>query len=172
VGNGIRKLIERAVPCGTSVEAIDRVHTDFTAHYEKHCGDSTRPYAGIPELLAGLRAAGCRTAVVSNKADYAVQELCRQYFPDQLDAAVGERSGVRKKPAPDAVNAVLCQLAVPKECAVYIGDSDVDILTAENVGMDAVIVDWGFRDREFLAAQGAKVIVSDPQALSAILLQP
>jgi phosphoglycolate phosphatase len=79
---------------------------------------------------------------------------------------------VRKKPAPDAVNAVLCQLAVPKECAVYIGDSDVDILTAENVGMDAVIVDWGFRDREFLAAQGAKVIVSDPQALSAILLQP
>ena len=94
VGNGIRKLIERGVPAGTPVAQIDKVHQDFTEHYRVHCADTTQPYAGIPELLQQLRNAGCKTAVVSNKADYAVQELCKQYFDGMFDFAVGERKNM------------------------------------------------------------------------------
>ena len=97
VGNGIRKLIERGVPAGTPVAQIDKVHQDFTEHYRVHCADTTQPYAGIPELLQQLQNAGCKTAVVSNKADYAVQELCKQYFDGIFDFAVGERKNILKK---------------------------------------------------------------------------
>ena len=131
VGNGIRKLIERGVPAGTPVAQIDKVHQDFTEHYRVHCADTTQPYAGIPELLHQLRNAGCKTAVVSNKADYAVQELCKQYFDGMFDFAVGERKNILKKPAPDAVNEVLQQLQTDRLQAVYIGDSDVDVETAK-----------------------------------------
>lgn len=165
VGNGIRKLIERAVVPGTDLPVIDQVHKDFTEHYKIHCADNTRPYDGIIPLLVGLRTAGCKTAVVSNKADYAVSELCQQYFPDLLDYAVGERQGILKKPAPDSVYEVLRRLQVPKELAVYIGDSDVDIETAQNAGLDSIIVDWGFRDRKFLLEKGAQVIVSAPEEI-------
>ena len=130
VGNGIRKLMERAVPEGTPVEEIDRVHETFTAHYKVHCADKTRPYDGIMELLQNLKKDGCKLAVVSNKADYGVQELCKQYFDGVFDFAVGEREGIRKKPAPDSVNEVLKTLGCSRDRAVYIGDSDVDIQTA------------------------------------------
>lgn len=114
VGNGIRKLMERGVPKGTPIPDIDTVHKDFTEHYAVHCADKTRPYDGIPELLHTLRAAGCKTAVVSNKADYAVQELCRQYFDGLFDFAVGERKNIVKKPAPDSIYEVLRRLQVKK----------------------------------------------------------
>ncbi len=170
VGNGIRLLIERAVPAGTPTAQTDEVYRCFMAHYAQHCADTTRPYDGIPELLRALRAAGCRTAVVSNKADSAVQPLCRRYFDGLFDAAVGERPGVRKKPAPDSVNEILRQLAIPRTQAVYIGDSDVDIHTAQNAQMDCISVDWGFRSRAFLVENGASRIVSTPQALQALIL--
>jgi len=140
VGNGIRKLIERGVPAGTPVEQIDTVHHDFTAHYQVHCADTTQPYDGIPELLQTLRRAGCKTAVVSNKADYAVQELCKQYFDGMFDFAVGEREQILKKPAPDSVNEVLQKLQIDRRQAVYIGDSDVYIQTAKNAAMDGIFV--------------------------------
>ena len=99
-----------------------------------------------------------------------MQELCRQYFPGLFDVAVGQRDGIRTKPAPDAVLAVLEQLAVPPERAVFIGDSDVDVLTARNAGLDCLAVDWGFRERAVLEQAGATAIFSDAAALQRALL--
>lgn len=169
VGNGIRLLIERAVLANTPAQQIDAVHRAFTERYKAHCADKTKPYDGIPALLIALRQAGCQVAVVSNKADYAVQALCERYFTGLLDAAAGEREGVRRKPAPDTVNQVLSKLDVPREQAVYIGDSDVDIDTARNAGMPCISVEWGFRSRAFLLAHGASRIVSKPQEIFDIL---
>lgn len=171
VGNGIRKLIERGVPAGTPVEQIDTVHHDFTAHYQVHCADTTQPYDGIPELLQTLRRAGCKTAVVSNKADYAVQELCKQYFDGMFDFAVGEREQILKKPAPDSVNEVLQKLQIDRRQAVYIGDSDVDVQTAKNAAMDGIFVEWGFRSKEFLLEHGAVLTVSAPNEIAHIILE-
>ncbi len=170
VGNGIQKLVERGVPQGADSDSVKRVYETFKAYYKLHCADKTRPYSGILELLCQLRNAGCKTAVVSNKADFAVQSLCTRYFDGLFDAAVGDRDGIRKKPAPDSVNEVLRQLGVARDDAVYIGDSDVDIETAQNACIDEIAVDWGFRDRTFLQSRGAKHIVSAPKALEALLI--
>lgn len=171
VGNGLRKLIERSVPQDVSGQAVDGVHASFAAHYKAHCMERTKPYAGILGLLQTLRQAGWKTAVASNKADDAVQALCRVYFSGLFDAAVGERPGIRRKPEPDGVNEILKQLDCPPACAVYIGDSEVDIQTAQNAGIESVIVDWGFRDRQYLAALGAQRIASSPESLLELLMQ-
>ena len=170
VGNGIHKLIERAVPVGSPDALIDSIEREFRGYYKLHCADKTKPYDGIIELIERLRANGCKTAVVSNKGDFAVQELAVRYFSGLLDCAVGERAGVRTKPAPDSVNAVLEQLRVNRADAVYIGDSDVDIETAKNAGMDSISVLWGFRDREFLTEHGAMRFVTTPREIGDIIL--
>ena len=188
VGNGIRNLITRSVcaakgmaviegatvspafaPAATPSEKdaffslVDSVHKNFTAHYKVHCADQTCPYDGIPELLQALRAEGVRTAVVSNKADYGVQELCARYFPGLFDVAIGEREGIKRKPAPDSVLAVLQECGATKEESVYIGDSDVDIQTAKNAELDCISVTWGFRSVDFLRTHGASVIVNSAE---------
>ena len=170
VGNGIRKLIERALPSGTPEAEIDRVHGIFAPYYKEHCAVRTRAYDGIPELLLALREQGMLTAVLSNKADFAVQPLVQQYFPHLFDLARGEIAGVPRKPAPDAVFQILAQLGMEKEHAVYIGDSNVDAETARNAGLACICVDWGFRDREQLLAAGAGQIVSSPEELLHALL--
>ncbi len=170
VGNGIRKLIERAVPEGLAVEQIDRVHEVFTEHYKVHCADKTKAYDGIKPLLEKLRASGVKTAVVSNKADYGVQELCKEYFDGLFDYAVGEREGIRRKPAPDAVNEALRVLGMSKSEAVYIGDSDVDFETAKNAELPCISVLWGFRDEEFLREKGATLFVHDPAEIYDIVM--
>ena len=170
VGNGIRKLIERAVPEGLTVEQIDRVHEVFTEHYKVHCADKTKAYDGIKPLLEKLRAGGVKTAVVSNKADYGVQELCKEYFDGLFDYAVGEREGIRRKPAPDAVNEALRVLGIDKSEAVYIGDSDVDFETAKNAELPCILVLWGFRDEEFLREKGATLFVHDPAEIYDIVM--
>lgn len=170
VGNGIRKLIERAVPEGLTVEQIDRVHEVFTEHYKVHCADKTKAYDGIKPLLEKLRASGVKTAVVSNKADYGVQELCKDYFDGLFDYAVGEREGIRRKPAPDAVNEALRVLGIDKSEAVYIGDSDVDFETAKNAELPCISVLWGFRDEEFLREKGATLFVRDPAEIYDIIM--
>ena len=170
VGNGIQKLIERAVPEGTSEADRQKVYEAFLAHYKVHCADNTKPYNGIPDLIIKLREAGIKTAVVSNKADPAVQDLVIEYFPNMFDVSVGEKPGVAKKPAPDAVDFVLETLSIPRERAIYIGDSDVDIATAENSHMDSIIVTWGFRDLEFLKVHGAKTIVDTTEEILELLL--
>lgn len=165
VGNGIRTLIERATPSGTSSETLNAIHKDYLAYYEMHCADNTKAYDGIPELLSALKKQGYKTAVVSNKANAAVQDLCVEFFNGLFDLAIGERPELAKKPAPDMVELALTQMNIPKEKAVYIGDSDVDVATAKNSGLDMIAVDWGFRDRDVLKAQGAEIIVSAPQEI-------
>ena len=169
VGNGIRKLIERAVPEGTAQTEQEAVYATFNEYYKLHCNDNTQAYDGVMELLDALRNAGCRTAIVSNKADYAVQELARQYFADKLDAARGERSGIAKKPAPDMVFAVMQRLDAKKETTVYVGDSDTDLETARNAGVECIGACWGFRGREFLLAHGAKLLAAAPQDVLTLL---
>ncbi len=171
VGNGIRRLIERALPSGTPEAEIDHVHGIFSPYYRAHCDVKTRPYDGIPEMLRMLRESGIRTAVLSNKADFAVQPLVRQYFGGLFDLAFGERDGIPRKPAPDAVFEILAQLGVEKSQAVYIGDSNVDVETARNAGLDCICVDWGFRDRAQLRDAGAEQIVSAPQELLKHMIQ-
>ena len=169
VGNGIRKLVERAVPAGTAVEVTDRVFEAFKERYKAHCADKTKPYEGILDLLCKLKEREVKTAVVSNKADFAVKELCKQYFPGLLCEAIGERTGIARKPAPDTVNEVLRLLGMDRTQAVYIGDSEVDVETAKNAGMDCIAVEWGFRDSEVLRKAGAEVIASDAEELAGYL---
>ena len=171
VGNGLLMLVKRALAPEEKEETAQRVLADLKAYYKIHCADKTKPYEGIPELLKDLKTADYLLAVVSNKADYAVQILCEQYFPGMFDLAVGERENVRRKPAPDSVNAVLAEFELKKADAVYIGDSDVDIETAENVGTDSILVAWGFRGADFLREKGAKNIVFDTEELKRCLLE-
>lgn len=163
VGNGIPKLIERAVPAGLDADMREKVRQDFMTYYKEHCADYTQPYEGIPELIYDLRKAGCKTAVVSNKADSAVHDLCNRYFPCLFDVEIGDREGFAKKPAPDSVNEVLRQLGIDREHAVYIGDSEVDVMTAKNARMDCIAVSWGFRSVPFLKEQGASLIVDSTE---------
>ena len=165
VGNGVRMLVQRGAPAGTDPAELDALYETFHEHYRQHDLDTTRPYEGVPELAEKLKAAGMRLAVVSNKVDYGVKDLCRRFYPGVFEAALGERPGVAKKPAPDLVNAVLAELGISRERAVYIGDSEVDLQTARNAGMDEIIVSWGFRTVEELRARGAARIVDSPEAL-------
>lgn len=169
VGNGIHKLIERGVPENTTDHDIERVFDDFNIYYKEHCMDLTKPYDGVVELLGRLRERGYLTAVVSNKLDFAVQELVDRFFKGLFNIAVGEKSGVPKKPAPDSVFNIMNELSVDKSQTVYIGDSEVDLATAENAGIDSIIVEWGFRDREFLEGRGAKTFASTPDCVYRIL---
>ena len=167
VGNGVRKLMERAVPEGADNPLFEDAFATFRQHYMEHSLDTTRPYDGIPETLAALKARGCHLAVVSNKMMAATQALCRHFFPDTIEVAIGEHEaeGIRKKPAPDTVIAALKALGVGKEDAVYVGDSDVDIQTARNSGIPCISVLWGFRDKDFLKQHGAETFLSTPSDL-------
>ena len=172
VGNGVRLLMERAIPDGAQNAEFDAVFADFREHYMQHSLDNTRPYDGIPELLQALKARGCQLAVVSNTMMAATQELIAHFFPE-VDVAIGEHEaqGIRKKPAPDTVFEALRQLGLAAEgssappAAVYVGDSDVDIETARNSGLPCISVLWGFRDKEFLLAHGATTFVTHPQEI-------
>jgi phosphoglycolate phosphatase len=169
VGNGIGKLIERAVPENSDKTLTDKVFEDFMPYYGEHCADKTRAYDGICETISEIRKRGYLTAVVSNKADSAVQTLCEDYFPNMFDYAVGEKKGARRKPYPDSVYDVLEKLGVEKAEAVYIGDSDVDVSTARNAGMNVIGVSWGFRGRKLLCSYGADVIIDKPEELLDII---
>lgn len=167
VGNGVRKLMERAVPDGASNPDFESAFATFRQHYMAHSLDTTRPYDGIPETLEALKVKGCHLAVVSNKMMAATQDLCRHFFPDTIEVAIGENEaeGIRKKPAPDTVIAALRQLGVGQEGVVYVGDSDVDLETARNSGLPCISVLWGFRDRDFLLQHGAETFISAPSEL-------
>ena len=167
VGNGVRMLMIRAIPDGERNPQFEEVFSTFRQYYLEHSLDRTRPYDGIPEMLARLKQRGCRLAVVSNKFDAATKELCRHFFTDTIEVAVGEHEaeGIRKKPAPDTVNEALSQLGVDRLDAVYVGDSDVDLQTARNAGLPCISVLWGFRDKDFLLANGATTFIISPKEL-------
>ena len=163
VGNGVKKLMERAIPDGLRNPDFDKTYSDFRHHYMEHNLDTTKPYDGVMDLLRELHRRGKKVAVVSNKFYAATQELCRHFFGSELvPVAIGEREDIRKKPAPDTVIEAMRQLGVTAEGAVYIGDSDVDIETARNSGMPCISVLWGFRDKEFLVEHGATTFVEKP----------
>lgn len=165
VGNGVKKLMERAIPNGLDNPKFEEVYATFRQHYLNHILDTTKPYDGIPELLRELKGRGKKLAIVSNKFYAATQDLARHFFPDTIEVAIGERENIKKKPAPDTVVEALRQLGVSKEGAVYIGDSDVDIMTARNSGLPCASVLWGFRDKEFLLEHGATFFAEKPDDL-------
>ena len=167
VGNGVRKLMERAVPDGEVNPDFEATFATFREHYMQHSLDTTKPYPGIEDTLTELKARGCRLAVVSNKMMAATVELCKHFFPDTIEVAIGENEaeGIRKKPAPDTVFAALKRLGVSGDNAVYVGDSDVDLATARNSNLPCISVLWGFRDRDFLLDHGATTLITSPKEL-------
>ena len=169
VGNGVRKLIERAVPDGEDNPLFEETLATFKRHYMEHNMDTTQPYEGVGEMLRLLKQQGKRLAVVSNKFYTATQELVSHFFPE-IEVAIGENEagGIRKKPAPDTVMEALRQLGVDSDGAVYVGDSDVDIMTAHNSGLPCISVLWGFRDKDFLLQHGATTFVSKPEELATL----
>lgn len=170
-GNGIRYALQCAAPSGTEEKAIDQMLPVFRDHYNAHCLDRTGPYEGILELMRCLREHGFKMAIVSNKIDSAVKELNAKFFRDYVDVAIGEREGIRRKPAPDTVLQALAELKSTKDEAVYVGDSEVDMQTASNAGLPCITVLWGFRDKEFLTEQGATVFATTPKEVFDLLMR-
>ena len=162
VGNGARKLVERAVPGGQVEAALEQVRRDFDVYYKVHCKDHTGPYPGIMEMLEKLAGKGYALGVVSNKPDFAVQELIPGYFPGMFDSVSGEREVVAQKPAPDLIWEAMKNLQVNSSEAVYVGDSEVDLEAAANAGIPCISVAWGFKGREFLEEHRAEVIIEKP----------
>lgn len=163
LGNGIRNLMLDAVGRGVSPEAFEPVFNSFRTYYVDHCLDFTKPFAGIMDLLKALKERGITMAVVSNKLHPAVVELNERFFRDYITSAVGESATVRRKPNPDAVLAALNELGCGKDEAVYVGDSEVDLKTAQNAGLQCMLVLWGFRDEDFLRQlPGASLFARKP----------
>lgn len=164
VGNGVRKLLQRAVPQGEENPLFEKAFADFRTYYAAHSFDTTRPYDGIMPLLAELKGKGVKMAVVSNKMDAATKPLVKRFFGDYIDVAIGENEaeGVKRKPAPDMVFKAMAELGVQADDCVYIGDSDVDFHTAQNSNLPCISVLWGFRDKDFLASFGATCFADTP----------
>lgn len=169
VGNGAEMQVRRAFGAGADEALIQRALIRYKAYYAAHCREKTRPYDGVPELLAELKRRGYRLAVVSNKPDEAVRPLAAQYFDGLMEVAMGETAQRRRKPAPDMVNDAIAALGADRSRAVYVGDSEVDIETARNAGIPCISVCWGFRDREQLMEAGAAEIAATAPELLALL---
>lgn len=170
VGNGIRLLMERAVPENTDGETFEICFKDFCDYYKIHMEDKTAPYEGINEMLKKIKSEGFKTAIVTNKADFAAQDLCKRMFGDTIDLVVGSSDDRPNKPAPDGVYYALEVLGSKLENTVFVGDADTDILTANNANLDSIGVLWGFRDREIIEKEGAKYIVSTVKDLENLLI--
>lgn len=169
VGNGIRRLMEQAVPEHVTDEEFERVFEEFRNYYTAHCQIKTCAYDGIMPLLEKLYTENYAMAIVSNKNHAAVCELNDIYFKDYIEVAIGQKDGIRKKPAPDTVFQALKELGKTVENAVYVGDSEVDFATAENSGMDCALVTWGFRTAEELKECRPKVWITKPAQLLNVL---
>lgn len=169
VGNGVRRLMELVVPDGAENPVFEEALEIFRAYYTAHCNDKTKAYDGVVQLLRELQAEGYALAIVSNKLDSAVKELAELYFEGIVKVAIGETGGVAKKPAPDMIHRALSELEMPLETAVYVGDSEVDVLTAKNSKLPCISVLWGFRDEEFLRAHGAEQFAKTTEEVKALL---
>lgn len=170
VGNGLRRTLELSLgDMENKDEFIDSIFTEFTEYYKVHSSDNTKPYDGIVDAIKILKEKGYKTAVVSNKRQEAVEELCVKFYEGLFDIAIGEQDGLKIKPDPAMVNKALEYLDVTKEEAVYIGDSEVDIKTAVNSGLKGIYVSWGFRGAKLLMENGAKVVVDNPEELLKVI---
>ncbi len=173
IGHGSRRLFELSVPEGTPKEEVDAILEWYLPYYNAHANDTTAPYPGIPELLRALKATGCPLALVSNKPDRTAKKLSAIHFPGLLEIAVGENEagGVRRKPWPDTLLTAAEGLGIAPGDCLYVGDSEVDVLTSARAGMDCASVLWGFRDRDELEAAGGKLFFSTPYELKEYLLK-
>ncbi|HNY63052.1 MAG TPA: HAD family hydrolase [Bacteroidales bacterium] len=170
VGNGIPKLISRALPDSVKPEKEQQVLKDFLAYYELHKEDYTQPYPGIVSLLEYLQDHQIAIGVASNKIQSAIDPLMETYFPQiQFQAALGSREGVPNKPHPQIVEDILSVSPHDKKNVIYLGDTSVDMQTAKNAGLTAVGALWGFRTREELEQSGADHIIETPEQLIALL---
>ena len=162
VGNGVGKLLELSLPAGKNTPDFDAILSDMRAYYDIHPGSMTHPYPGVCEVIEKFRKSGIKVAVVSNKIHSASVALCKKFFPT-VDTVCGEREadGIRRKPAPDSVIAAAHDMGVDVSDCIYVGDSEVDILTAHNAGIKCVSVLWGYRDREYLETVGADMFAEN-----------
>ena len=171
LGNGAANLIAKSLPAGRETPGFEEILREYTAYYEQHCMILTAPYPGIIDLLDQLCLADIRMAVVSNKGDGAVRELTAHYFPDRFHSSVGEREGIRRKPAPDTVLQAVRLLGGTAEETLYVGDSEVDFETSANAGTSCALVTWGFRDREALVSLHPDYLIDSPGQLADILIK-
>ena len=165
IGNGVIKLMERSTPDGISKDSQKKCFNLFRLHYLEHMRDSTRPFENIPELLEEIKKRGVLTAVVSNKLHSAVVGLCDEFFGDNITCAFGVKNESERKPSPANVFKAIERLGVTAEQTVYVGDSEVDVQTANNAGLDCIGVTWGYRDREELTEAGARFVVDSPDEI-------
>ena len=169
LGNGTRRLVELALPEDCPEAVKEEVIEEYRGLYDRFCHEKTRPYRGMVELMKALKAAGVKTAIVSNKPDSMVQTLAAVYYPGVPDVVLGEREGLPRKPAPDMVQFALEAIGAEASRSIYVGDTEVDILTARNAGMGCVSVPWGFRSREQLEKAGANPIAGTVEELARYL---
>ena len=155
---------------GIDEEEVQRIMATYQPYYKAHNTVCTCAYPGVTDLIQKLRAAGVRTAVVSNKPDSSVVQLAQDYFGGAFDLAIGETAGIARKPAPDMNFMILDKLGIDVKDAVYIGDTEIDIATARNTGMDLIMVEWGFRPRSYLEALGAEVFVKTAEEIYPLIV--
>lgn len=165
VGNGNENLIAKLLPDGRESPNFEEVLEAFKEHYAKNSKNKTRPYDGIVSLLENLKSKNFKLAVISNKFDWAVKDIVEHFFPQIFDISVGESETIKRKPCPDALFKVVNDLGEKLENVVFVGDSDVDIMTAKNAGVDVISVSWGFRTKDELLSAGAEVIIDNPDEL-------
>ena len=170
IGNGVARLIRRAAPQDTPDAVCDAMLVDFKRYYARNLSVHTRPFEGVRPLLRALKEKGVLVAVNSNKPDDAVQSLCREHLDGLYAMALGERAGVPKKPAPDGVDRIIDALGVARARTLYVGDSDTDLLTAQNAGVDCAWVSWGYRRRDELGGIETPNAFDTVQALRAFIL--
>lgn len=170
VGSGMENLMRRALPADVPQAHFDGALAAFKAHYAEHSDDLTCAYPGIDDLLQALAQAGVKQAILSNKGDPFVKELSARYFGSAIAHAVGDQPGVPRKPAPDSTLRLMADMGCDPARTLYVGDSDVDILTARNAGVDCASVTWGFRPEEELGAAGASILIRTPEELRRLVL--
>ena len=172
VGNGVRKLVERAVPNDYKEddEFIDKFYNDFSLYYNSHSDIKTSPYPGTLDMLDKLLENGFDIAIVSNKIDSAVKDLSMKFFGERIQADIGEKPSIGHKPEPDMVFMAMEKMDADKGNSIYIGDSEVDIQTAKNSGIPCISVLWGFKDRKFLEMSGASILVDSMESLGEKLI--
>ena len=169
VGNGIKKAIERALPCNVSNEELNKITNYFRDYYKDHMLELTKPYKGIIDLLTKLKEKGYKLAIVSNKHDDAVKNLSNHYFGELIDIAIGEGYGTRRKPEIDGVIKAIEILDSKIENCIFVGDSDVDIKTANNANIPCISVLWGYRNKTFLEQNGANLFAETTKDIEKIL---
>lgn len=165
VGNSVNYLIEKAMPEGSSEEEINLCIKIYEEHYHSNMRNKTAPYEGIREMLATVKEMGYKTAVVSNKSDRFTKALVEEFFGEFITVAQGRSEFFPRKPAPESVWHVMNLLESSKATTAYVGDSEVDCITARNAGVPCIGCLWGFRDRETLEAEGAAEIIAYPDEL-------